>query len=200
MDSKKFLIQLRYRFKLPIPSINIGSSCSCKGYPRLDLFGYHLSSLCGKDGYRTGIHDTITHTINQCCHANGIHTKLEPRNLFRCLDPEDGDRPDIVLMNAPGFEKVRIAADVRVSHPISTPSHQISRNQAANFGSKGGSTAAKKSFAEKIKKFQVKCNQLDIGFYPFLFSSLLVALYKKLLTLSTELSPIVLESKVWIKI
>jgi hypothetical protein len=108
-------------------------------------------------------------TINQCCHANGILTKLEPRNMFRELNPDDGDRPDILLMNAPGFEKIAVAADVRVSHPISTPTSKISLSQATRFGA--GSIAAKKSLMEKNRKFKETCDRVDIGFYALIFEA-----------------------------
>ena len=169
LDSKHFTTQLRYRFRLPIPSITRGSHCSCRSHPKLDAWGYHLSSLCGKDGFRTATHNAIAMTINQCCHANGILTQLEPRNLFRLHNPDDGDRPDIILMNAPGFKKTAIAVDVRVSHPISTPSKRITRAQAEAFDK--GSIAARKSLNEKNRKYKEKCEQVDIGFNALIFES-----------------------------
>jgi hypothetical protein len=71
--------------------------------------------------------------------------------MFRVIDPEDGDRPDILLMNPPGFEKIAVAADVRVSHPISTPANNITLSQAKRFGD--GSIAARKGLMEKNRKF-----------------------------------------------
>jgi len=94
---------------------------------------------------------------------------MEPRNLFRLTNPDDGDRPDILLMNPPGFEKQAIAADVRVSHPISTPTNNITRSQAQTFHK--GSIAARKSLQEKNRKYKEKCDQVDIGFYAIIFES-----------------------------
>ena len=54
--------------------------------------------------------------------------------MFKVIDPDDGDRPDILLMNPPRFEKIAFAADIRVSHPISTPSNNIALAQAKRFG------------------------------------------------------------------
>jgi len=72
-------------------------------------------------------------------------------------------------MNPPGFEKQAIAADVRVSHPISTPSNKITRSQAQSFDK--GSIAARKSLNEKNRKYKEKCDKVGIGFYAIIFES-----------------------------
>jgi hypothetical protein len=72
-------------------------------------------------------------------------------------------------MNPPGFEKIAVAADVRVSHPISTPSNNITLAQAKIFGD--GSIAARKGLTEKNRKFKEKCDRVEVGFYALIFEA-----------------------------
>ena len=85
-------------------SINEGSYCRCKAKKEkrlmLDVYGYHLTILCGQDGYMT-MHDGLVHKLKDCCHANGVYTQLEPfyftfimikiiRGLICCLLTRQG--------------------------------------------------------------------------------------------------------------
>jgi len=170
MDSKKFTVALRYRLRLPMPSINEGSYCTCKaanpGKNKLDVYGYHLTILCGKHGFRHKIHDGIVLTINACCHANGVYTQHEPRNLFHANEDENNKRPDLLLINPPGFNKPRIVIDVNVTHPIRD---NTTLEQAKNFHN--GSIAAKTAERLKINKFTKDCDLADIGFNALIFES-----------------------------
>ena len=61
--SKQFLVLLFYRFFLPSPCIIPGTRCSCAHSPILDFHGVHLTTGCGKDGFRHRTHDSIIHLI-----------------------------------------------------------------------------------------------------------------------------------------
>jgi hypothetical protein len=175
IDAKKFSVALRYRLRLSMPFINEGSYCTCKSRSKLvdgensnklDIYGYHLTILCGKDGYRNKIHDGIVHTINACCHANGVYTQLEPRNLFHMHTDDNNKRPDLLLMNPPGFSNDRVAIDVSMTHCIPK---STTRAQAANFHK--DSTASKQAEKEKNKKFCSDCKLAGIGFHALIFES-----------------------------
>jgi hypothetical protein len=153
-----------------MPSINEGSYCTCKaanpGKNKLDVYGYHLTILCGKHGFRHKIHDGIVLTINACCHANGVYTQHEPTNLFHANEDENNKRPDLLLINPPGFNKPRIVIDVNVTHPIRD---NTTLEQAKNFHN--GSIAAKTAERLKINKFTKDCDLADIGFNALIFES-----------------------------
>ena len=170
LDTMKFTVALRYRLRLRIPSINEGSYCSCKpriaGSNKLDVYGYHLTILCGKHGYRNKIHDGIVLTINACCHANGMYTQHEPRNLLHIVDDENNKRPDLLLINPPGFTDPRVVIDVNVTHPLR---RSTTIAQAKTF--RNGSIAALAAEKNKIKKFSEECASLDIGFHALIFES-----------------------------
>ena len=56
----------------------------------------------------------LVHTINSGCHANGVYTQLEPRNLFHMHTDDNNKRPDLLLINQPGFNNNRVAIDVSI--------------------------------------------------------------------------------------
>ena len=82
MRSSEFRTALLYRYRVPIPSIRDGSRCDCKvscfenghritQHPKLDLFGYHLSTGCGKDSHRINTHNICESHQQQNYEANG---------------------------------------------------------------------------------------------------------------------------------
>jgi hypothetical protein len=57
----EFQIALRYRFYIELTSkvIHPGITCDCVAHPALDCFGHHLTTGCGRHGYRHKTHDFI---------------------------------------------------------------------------------------------------------------------------------------------
>jgi len=103
--------------------------------------------------------------FNSCCHANGVYTQLEPRNLFHMHADGNNKRPDLLLINPPGFSNNRVVIDVSMTHCIPK---STTRAQAANFDK--DSTASKSVEKEKIF-FCLDCKLAGIGFHALIFES-----------------------------
>ena len=67
----------------------------------LDPCGYHQTG-CKKDGGAIRLHDNLVHVIVMLLRLLGLSVDLEPLNMFRNSEPDDGRRPDIFLRNPHG--------------------------------------------------------------------------------------------------
>jgi hypothetical protein len=81
-------------------------------------------------------------------------------------DDNDNKRPDLLLINPPGFNKQRVAIDVSMTHCIPKTT---TRSQAHNFNN--DSISSKLAQKGKIKKFSSVCELAGIGFYALIFES-----------------------------
>jgi hypothetical protein len=69
----------------------------------LDPCGYHQTG-CKKDGGAIRLHDNLVHVIVTLLRLLGLSVDLEPLNMFRNSEPDDGRRPDIFLRNPHGLD------------------------------------------------------------------------------------------------
>ena len=76
--------------------------CACDGKTKmLDPIGYHQTG-CKKDGGAIRSHDNLVHVIVKLLRLLGLSVDLEPYDMFRNSEPDDGRRPDIFLRNPHG--------------------------------------------------------------------------------------------------
>jgi hypothetical protein len=99
------------------PSFIQGSKCNCKRNPLLDELGHHNSTACGQGSYRIMTHDIVKFCIKDLLNSDGIKTRVEVAECLRVAIPENNQRPDLMLYNAPDFNKP-VAADVCITCPI----------------------------------------------------------------------------------
>jgi hypothetical protein len=81
--STYFQTGLRPRMRLPAAHYIPGPKCTCSAKPILDPLGLHVTSGCGKDGYRHQIHHIISLELVSLLRYSSFHTVREERNLFR---------------------------------------------------------------------------------------------------------------------
>ena len=79
----------------------------------LDPSGYHQTA-CKKDGGAIRLHDNLVHVIVKLLRLLGLSVDLEPLDMFRNTQPDDGRRPDIVVRNTHGGGKQKVI-DVTLS-------------------------------------------------------------------------------------
>jgi hypothetical protein len=126
----KFTCALFYRLHLDQPSIIEGSTCSCNGSPTLDLRGIHLTTACGKDGFRHRMHDMVTLVISKLTRSCGIMTIREEHGCFHEADPDSDKRPDLSLYNAPGLHGRKLVLDASITCPYPSRGARLSRTNA----------------------------------------------------------------------
>jgi hypothetical protein len=101
-----------------VPSFIQGSKCNCKKTPPLlDELGHHISTACGQGGHRIMTHDSVKFCIKDLLNNCGIKTRVEVAECFRVAIPENNQQPDLMLYNAPDFNKP-VIADVCITCPI----------------------------------------------------------------------------------
>ena len=80
--------------------------CACDGKTKmLDPIGYHQTG-CKKDGGAIRSHDNLVHVIVKLLRLLGLSVDLEPYDMFRTVEPDDGRRPDIIVRNIYGGGKL----------------------------------------------------------------------------------------------
>lgn len=164
--SKQFLVLLFYRFFLPSPCIIPGTRCSCAHSPILDSHGVHLTTGCGKDGFRHRTHDSIIHSIATLSRFCGIMTKKEEFRCFQEADPESGKRPDLSFANAPGKHR-KLVTDLRVTCPYPSGARSVLSVTAARREGR----AAQQAYAAKMRCYDELASQNNLEFLPMIIES-----------------------------
>jgi hypothetical protein len=120
----------------------------------VDMKGYHMSTLCGKNGFRHKTHDNMKRALSKMLRTCGLLTIEEEKHIFQdTANPECQDRPDISVWGLPGngnFEKM--VYDVSVMFPL----HGQSMESVA---------------ARKNTVYRQRCVAKGIGFEPLIFES-----------------------------
>ena len=82
--------------------------CACDGKTKmLDPSGYHQTA-CKKDGGAIRLHDNLVHVIVKLLRLLGLSVDLEPLDMFRNTQPDDGRRPDIFLRGPYGGGRQKV--------------------------------------------------------------------------------------------
>ena len=169
----EFQISLRYRFYIHQTSniIRPGTACDCSAHPVLDRFGHHLTTGCGKHGYRHKTHDFIGYEILNILKYSGIWCRREELNCLQTInDPDSQRRPDISVYGAPKHFDKKLIMDICITNPIpgSTkcqPSN-LTIDEAANIG-----RAAQKSYNSKYSSYLNAIEQNNLDFLPVIFET-----------------------------
>ena len=66
----------------------------------------HLAS-CKRGQEVVSIHDSMKQAITDLCRSNGLSVKVEPRNIFGIVDPENDKRPDLLIQ---GLQEKKLLA------------------------------------------------------------------------------------------
>jgi hypothetical protein len=99
-----FSAAVAYRLHHRQPYFIQGSKCNCKTTPLLDELGHHtISTACGQGGHRIMTHDSVKFCIKDLLNSCGIKTRVEVAECLRVANPENNQRPDLMLYNAPDF-------------------------------------------------------------------------------------------------
>jgi hypothetical protein len=163
---KQFIALMFYRFFLPSPCIIAGTRCSCKNSPVLDAHGVHLTTACGKDGFRHRTHDSVVHAIATLTRTCGIMTKKEEFRCFQEAVPDSDKRPDLSFANAPGRSR-KLVTDLRITCPYPNgPTSSLSVAAARREG-----RAADQAYAAKMRIYGNLSLQNNLEFLPMIIES-----------------------------
>jgi hypothetical protein len=97
----------------------MGSKCNCKKTPLLDELGHHISTACGQGDHRSMTLDSVKFCIKDLLNSCGIKTRVEVAACFRVTIPENNQRPDLMLYNAPDLR-------ISTSKPVVAASASLS--------------------------------------------------------------------------
>ena len=163
MSPKEFECQLFYRLRLPNPFIIDGARCNCKESPRIDVQGVHITTGCGKDGYRHRTHDNIARTLESMSRICGIRTQIEEQRCFQEAFPNSLRRPDLSFINAPKRHR-KVVADVMVTGSVGTQA--LSTNMALK-----EYRAADKAHTDKCRSYKDLASANNLEFVAMIFES-----------------------------
>jgi hypothetical protein len=154
----------------PPLSLKQGSKCNCKKTPLLDELGHHISTACRQGGHRIMTHDSVKICIKDLLNSCGIKTRVEVAEYFRVTIPENNQRPDLMLYDAPDFNKP-VVADVCNTCPIPVAaSAPLLITDARKPGRAAGITRTGKETKNKAA-----CDANGSSYYQFLLSLLVLA-------------------------
>jgi len=163
MTPREFECQLFYRLRLPNPFIIEGTRCSCKESPKIDVQGVHITTGCGKDGYRHRTHDNVARTIESMARICGIRTQIEEQKCFQEAFPDSMRRPDLSFTNAPKRHR-KVVADLMVTGPVGT--QVLSTTMALK-----EYRAADKAYADKCRSYKEPASANNLEFVALIFES-----------------------------
>jgi hypothetical protein len=170
-SADEFRVSLRYRFHIHQNAFHIrpGLACDCAPHPTLDLFGHHLTTGCGRQGYRHRTHDFLGLEIVQMLKYCGLWSKREENNCFQTIDdPDSQRRPDISVFPQ-HFDK-KLVMDICITNPIPGSKKCTASKLTLNDASKVG-RAAHISFQRKNSLYNVAATENNLDFLPIIFET-----------------------------
>jgi hypothetical protein len=171
---EQFRVSLRYRFYLPqLPSLlRPGLACDCASHPTLDVRGHHLTTGCGRQGYRHRTHDFVAMEITRMLNYAGIWTKREENNCFQTIEnPDSQRRPDITVYNAPQLYEQKLVMDLSITNPVPGSSKCSTASNLSVLESLQVGRAANKMFNAKRSSYMDAAAQNNLDFLPFIFET-----------------------------
>jgi hypothetical protein len=164
LTKKEFTLALFKSLFLPSPAIIEETRCSCKGTPIIDSRGDHLTTGCGKDGFRHKTHDNVKLTIAQLARSCGVMTTVEQHGCFKETNPDSNLRPDLSFRNAPNLHDKALVGDISICCPY--PSGNLSRRAALM-----ALRASKTMFNVKNTKYRELALSNNLEFIPLIIES-----------------------------
>jgi hypothetical protein len=142
---------------------------------------HHISAACGQGCYRIMTHDNVKFCIKDLLnHSCDVKTRAEVAECFRVAEPDNNQCPDIMLYNAPGFNKP-VVADVCIPRPIPVPAASTNLTLTAARNPGRSAEVARKG---KIPNTRPPVLPMDSNCYSRLLLSLLVALTRSRVMIS----------------
>ena len=163
LSANEFTSQFFYRLRLPSPFIVSGTKCTCAGFPMVDTQGIHLTTGCGKDGFRHKTHDNLVRTLESMSRCCGFVVRREEQQCFQDAFPDSQRRPDLSILNAPGRQQ-KVVADLMVTGPVGR--QQLSRAQAVQ-----ECRAANKAYSDKCRSYGELARANNLEFVALIFES-----------------------------
>ena len=167
LTNEEFEIALTLRLLLPQKLVVTGTRCTCStptNEIQLDLTGIHLCTGCNHDGARNYTHNNVRDQIIKTFNYLGVRTIREQTNVFRTVDPTNGNRPDITAINLPGTDKPHLL-DVTMTSPI--PASQPQSLTVAE--ARKPLRAANNAKNRKNNKYLAAAHACNLEFLPIVF-------------------------------
>ena len=130
------------------------------------LRGIHLTSGCGKDGFRHRTHDIVAQVIATIARFCGIMTKREEFRCFQEAVPDSEKQPDLSFINAPG-KHVKVVADLRLTCPYPTGARSSLPLAAAHREGR----AAQQAYSAKLRSYDELARQNGLEFLPMIIET-----------------------------
>jgi hypothetical protein len=165
MPSTEYRIALRHRLFLKMENFIPGTKCSCEYHCLLDPHGHHLSTGCSTGGYRLELHDIVKVELCGVLNYAGYHVKKEEKNLFRAVDPRNGDVPDISVINYNGTA-LKLLLDVTIPAVLHYSKGVLVGVNANNVGK-----SAETAFKRKNDQYKQVSIASGHSFLPIVFES-----------------------------
>lgn len=182
-NNSEYATMLRYRLLMPQRNIPEGLACTCKYRTKVDMYGHHLVTGCGCDGYRHRTHDTL---VNEMCAIStycGLWAKREELHVFKTASPNSNKRPDVSLINPfPGDDFLqqgmhnnnKLVLDVQMTSPIPGSQSGVFANMTTD-ASRQADRAAIAAYKDKNRTYKTLANNSSgISFYRLFFNPLVV--------------------------
>ena len=167
LTNEEFEIALTLRLLLPQKLVVPNTRCTCStpdSEVQIDVTGIHLCTGCNHDGARNDTHSNVRDQLIKGLNYLGVRTIKEQTNVFRTVDPDNGNRPDITAINLPGTDRSHLL-DVTITSPIPSCNPQsLTMAEAIK-----PLRAAKIAKARKNNKCLAAAHACNLEFSPIVF-------------------------------
>jgi len=166
-SNEEFEIALSLRLLLPQKLVVPNTRCSCStpnNEIQVDLTGIHLCTGCNHDGTRNNTHNSVRDQLIKGLNYLGVRTIKEQTNVFRTVDPNNGNRPDITAVNLPGTDRSHLL-DVKITSPIPACNPQSLTLAEAVKPLRAANTAKNR----KNSKYLAAAHACNLEFLPIVF-------------------------------
>jgi hypothetical protein len=146
--------------KLPC-SICPAQATPGKGQGKMDIHGHHAVKCKDQNHLTICTHNMVVGILAEVFKSCGAHTLVEPKNVLRVGDIEDGGQPDIVVRE---HGRGPVAYDVRITSNVA---------KAQEDGTKATTKGLQIKLSEdaKRKSYQQRCHDSGLGFQPLVATS-----------------------------
>jgi hypothetical protein len=176
----QFQTLIRVRLFLEIVKLREGTICDCNRTPkvRVDKTCHHLLSGCGMQGLRHDQHDGVVLEISHMAGYCGLNVRREPIGIFHETEPDDGKKPDIIVLNPmisdllPELDGThpKLILDVMITNPV--PGSQSGIYAPMTTGiSRTVEHKANKAYKYKTDKYEKLAQDNGLSFLPLIFES-----------------------------
>lgn len=173
MTNDEFVTALRYRLALKMPRLSPGGYCMCGNHGAIvDVQGNHFATGCAKYGYRKQTHDGVAIEFNSILRYCGFWTVREERGIFRATDPNNGNTPDISILNPIDPTVQKEIFDISITAPLVGAESGKLQSPKTDAQAWEMGTQAEIRHKDKIRHYDMNViNANGLGFHPIIFES-----------------------------